>query len=77
MERNFFVMNPLVDRALTIGRAAHRDDGAAAPGGRKQAGTELERRYCRARKVTPNRRGSLGVPRIRPELPAWIVRFWI
>ncbi len=31
--------------------------------------------YCRARNVSPIVRGSLGVPRISPELPAWIVTF--
>ena len=31
----------------------------------------------RKRIVPPITRGSLSVPRIRPLLPAWIVRFWI
>jgi hypothetical protein len=33
--------------------------------------------YWRARNVTPITRGSLGVARISPELPAWIVTFWM
>jgi hypothetical protein len=27
--------------------------------------------------VAPMMRGSLGVPRINPEFPAWVVRFWM
>lgn len=36
-----------------------------------------EETYIRKRIVPPTVRGSLGVPTIRPELPAWIVRFWM
>ena len=34
-----------------------------------------ENDYIRKRTVPPIVRGSLGEPRMRPELPAWIVRF--
>lgn len=44
-------------------------EGASSRKGARPPLAPQSRTHCQARKVTPKVRGSLGVPRIRPELP--------
>lgn len=73
-----FGLPPFLDWERPAERPSHSHlDGILGMTADDRSKPSADADYMLKRIVPPMVRGSLGVPTISPELPAWIVRFWM